>query len=260
MASGPGPLHGIGTTAVFALVLATALAGCLDFLSQGAAAGPGEWAEDFLSDETYTSLTIEVDWTSGQRPASRAMDLLEQRANERLTKPGGITLVEDDSISTSMSRWSVEEILELEEEHRDHRKEGSETAMYVVYLDGRSDRDEGDSRILGVAYSASSFAIFKESIREVASNILSVSAEDIERSVVVHELGHLLGLVNNGIRMCTDHEDDDHPKHSDNKQSVMFWAIESDAIRNFLDSLSRTNPPTQFDSDDICDMRQAGGK
>ena len=42
----------------------------------------------------------------------------------------------------------------------------------------------------------SSFALFKEKIEDSA--FLLISSTDIEKSVIVHEFGHLLGLVNNG--------------------------------------------------------------
>lgn len=255
-ASGP-----LAAPALFALLLvaAPALAGCMDFLSPAGPGGAGDWAGEFLSDDTYRSLTIEVDAIEGHAPAQSAMDLLRQRAEERLRKPDGIELTPDDAIPTSQARWSVEEIRSLEDRHRDLRKEGSNAVLYVLYLDGEF---EGGSGVVGLAYSASSFAIFKERIQELSRDqppLVGVTARDVERSVVVHELGHLLGLVDNGIPMCTPHEDPDHEHHSDNNDSVMFWAVERNPFSNFVQRFD-TTPPTQFDSDDICDMRQAGGR
>ena len=50
--------------------------------------------------------------------------------------------------------------------------------------------------VLGVAVDASTIAIFKDSVEESEGFLGRPSAEDVERSVTVHEAGHLLGLVN----------------------------------------------------------------
>jgi len=67
----------------------------------------------------------------------------------------------------------------------------------------------------------------------------------------VHEYGHLVALVNNGYESPHDHEDPDHPNHSNNDDSVMYWAIESQDIANQIDG----EPPNNFDSDDLDDLR-----
>ncbi|MDA0926436.1 MAG: hypothetical protein O3C36_07335, partial [archaeon] len=47
-----------------------------------------------------------------------------------------------------------------------------------------------------------------------------------------------------------DHEDPDHPGHSNNDESVMYWAIESTGLRNFITG----DLPTTFDDDDLADL------
>jgi hypothetical protein len=56
--------------------------------------------------------------------------------------------------------------------------------------------------------------------------------------------------------MVTPHEDGQHPKHSTNDQSVMYWAVENTlGIQGLLGTI-----PNQFDQNDIDDVRAAGGK
>ena len=78
-----------------------------------------------------------------------------------------------------------------------------------------------------------------------------ISSTVIERSVIVHEFGHLLGLINNGYQSPHNHEDSEHPHHSNNDESVKYWAIESQDIGNQIDG----EPPNNFDSDDLDDLR-----
>ena len=66
----------------------------------------------------------------------------------------------------------------------------------------------------------------------------------------MHEAGHLLGLVNLVYTSPIDHEDPDNPGHSSNEDSVMYWAIESTSIGNFISG----SIPDEFDDDDKFDL------
>jgi hypothetical protein len=70
--------------------------------------------------------------------------------------------------------------------------------------------------------------------------------------VVTHEFGHALGLVNNGALMVNAHEDGSHAGHSGNRNSVMYWAVESS---NGLPLFGSNAPPTDFDDNDRADLR-----
>ena len=107
-----------------------------------------------------------------------------------------------------------------------------------------------DDSVLGVAVDASTIALFSDSIDD-ATSIFNprISAEDIENSVMVHEFGHLLGLVNLVYTSPADHEDSD-TGHSNNEDSVMYWAVETVTISAWFSG----DLPTQFDQDDLNDL------
>ena len=107
-----------------------------------------------------------------------------------------------------------------------------------------------DESVLGVAVDASTMALFSDAIEEADGLFGRPSVEDVENSVIVHEAGHLLGLVNLVYTSPVDHEDPDHPGHSSNDDSVMYWAIESTGLVNFITG----DLPTTFDDDDLADL------
>jgi hypothetical protein len=226
------------------LVAGPATAGCFDQFMPGRAA-----AYDFLRADVFTSLVIEVDYVDGAAPHADATSLLKQRAEERLRKPDGIT-VEATRIPGGDSQWSVSDLRAAEDRNRDTRPAGGRMSLYVLYVDGDF---ADDSRVLGVHYGPTSVAMFKDRIK--AGSLAGLSVADAERAVLIHEFGHVIGLVDNGIPMVTDHEDDAHSKHSQNPNSVMYYQVETSEI-----SLLTGTPPTNFDSDDIADIRAAGGK
>lgn len=226
------------------VVGATSGAGCLDSFVPGRAA-----ALDFLRADSFTSLVIEIDHADGAAPDGSATSLLKQRAEERLRKPDGITL-QTAKIDSSKDRWSLSDIRAAEDQHRDTRPAAGRMSLYVIYLDGEFAED---GNVLGVHYGPTSVALFKDRIQ--SGSLAGLSSRDAERSVLIHEFGHVIGLVDNGIPMVKDHEDNEHPKHSSNSNSVMYHAVETSEI-----SLLTGTPPTNFDSDDIADIRAAGGK
>ena len=232
-------------TLFLAFVILTS-AGCLDSLKEELVScenRAGECRYEILQDDKYSKLHIEINYVSGYEPSSDALDLLRQRINE-VTDKKSVTISQDSFGSTDTS-YSLEEILDIEESQRKKFKDGDEFVIHILYLNGEFEDNENT---LGLAYKGSSFAIFQEKIEDAA--FLFISSEDIEKSVLVHEYGHLLGLVNMGYTSPHDHEDKDHPHHSNNEESVMYWAVESQDFYNQLDG----EPPNNFDSYDLDDL------
>jgi hypothetical protein len=82
-----------------------------------------------------------------------------------------------------------------------------------------------------------------------ASSTPIVSRSEIEDAVLMHELGHVLGLVD--LARNTGRADPEHPGHSKNQRSVMYWAVESSLIGQVLTG----SPPKDFDQQDLADLR-----
>jgi len=232
---------------VITVILVLTTPGCLDSLKDSVVSCDnitGECRYEILKGNEYSKIHIEVNYVTGNSPESDALNLLKQRIQE-VTDKSTITISQSSFGSTDNS-YTLEEILELEDKQRTRFKSGNTFVIHILYLNGEySDNDQ----TLGLAYSGTSFAIFKEKIEDAA--FLLISAKDIEKSVIVHEFGHLLGLVNNGYQSPHDHEDPQHPHHSNNEESVMYWAIESQDIGNQLDG----EPPNDFDNYDLDDLK-----
>jgi hypothetical protein len=219
----------------------------------------GSQAREYLGDAPFPALHVEIDHVSGKAPDSGAQALLGTRLNERCNKPSGIAIqVSENNLPAGGNgkKWTLEEVRQVELQHR-QTFDGTlpaTKALYMQYLDGGFEADDQDSRVLGVAYSPSSICIFKDNITAAAPGRLGQFADDVEKAVIVHELGHMLGLVNNGVGMVAPHEDTTHPKHDTNTACVMYYAVEAD-LQAFLSGI-----PNQYDAACIADMQAAGGK
>ncbi len=244
------------------VLLGTLFAGCFH------TSAPGSEGSDFLSSRV-PKMIVEIDHQNGKELAAATVELLRTRIGERLSKPGGVTY-QQGGVAVSQESWTLEEIRSAEKTHRDHDGKLDTAALYVLVVGGRYEKDTDNSRVLGVAYGPSSIAIFKDNIQTSGSGGLGLplfSGVDVEKAVLVHEFGHVLGLVNIGLDMVEPHEmaQDPVPEtsqnegrgHSNNQDSVMYWAVESSLFTQFL---GNDPPPNQFDANDLKDMRAAGGK
>lgn len=72
-----------------------------------------------------------------------------------------------------------------------------------------------------------------------------------EAAAVLHELGHLFGLVN-GTGEGEDREDKDHPRHARDEDSVMHWAVETPSLLNVFAS----GPQSDFTGPNRCEMER----
>ena len=48
----------------------------------------------------------------------------------------------------------------------------------------------------------------------------------VEQSTLVHEMGHALGFVNNGVPLASSHQDSVHGAHTVNSNCIMYWLNE----------------------------------
>lgn len=211
----------------------------------------------------HAKLLVELDYPAGASANAEAKSVLRSAIAEATGRDASnVEIVESADIPADRSKkYTLNDLIALEAEHRDRRSGGDTAVLYVLYVAGGYSEDAGDSRTLGVAYSGTSVAIFKGNIQEATRSrviggitVPTVEERCIERAVLVHEFGHAAGLVNNGAPMVRPHEDPDHPKHSSNKRSVMYYAVENTVDLFALFTGGCSDIPYQFDADDKADL------
>jgi hypothetical protein len=179
---------------------------------------------DLVNARNYRRLVVEIISEKGMSLQSETIGFLRTFLEKHLDKPGGIEIVQKESSEATHSVYTFSDIQTFEQSLRGARNSG-ETASVFVYVAGAGYAD--DASVLGIAYGNSSIAMFEKVIRDNSGGLLQVPLQTVESAVITHEIGHLLGLVNNGVEMVDPHQDLQNGKHCNNKNCLMYYATET---------------------------------
>ena len=217
----------------------------------------GDSANDLLDDGRFTELSLEIFYVEGLRPTATTLNDFEDFLAQRLNKPGGITINLSEIASPGQGVYSITDIRALEDSIRTGYNQGETIQVFGIFLDGEYSENTDEGSVLGVAYRNTSFVIFAETLREFSGQPLAPSTAVLETTIINHEFGHLLGLVNVGTPMQTHHQDVENGRHCTTEDCLMFWTAETG--EGLVNMLSGGNV-AELDVFCLEDLRANGGK
>ena len=209
----------------------------------------GASAHDLLSAAKYTTINIQIQYMPGYQPDATAISNVTAYLNTLCNKPGGITITQSQ-IAGSGDTLNPEKVGIIERQNRTAYTNGSTIAFYILITDGY----DTSGTVLGFAYRNTSICLFGKNIFNNSGGLSEPSREALESSVLEHELGHMMGLVNLGTPMVADHQDYAHGNHCNNKQCLMYYSIELHT------SILYPNAIPALDSSCLNDLHANGGK
>ncbi|MEX0845096.1 MAG: hypothetical protein WD022_07425 [Balneolaceae bacterium] len=216
---------------------------------------PGISANDFLSDERFTKLEVELDYMQGYAPNADALDSLEAFLERRLNKVSVSILQPTEIPAAGQVSYTATDIRNLEAKHRNEFTRDSTLSAYMIIVDSHYK----DGNVLGIAYYNTSSAFFGGTYDDVSGGFNEPSRRLTESISYRHEFGHLLGLVNipnSGTNMQTNHQDTDHGHHCTNNSCLMYFAMEQAGL---FDQFFGESIPA-LDENCIADLRGNGGR
>ncbi len=211
---------------------------------------------DFLSSGKYTELVIEAVYVEGYQPTPSALNNVVAFLAQRLNKPAGITVVQRSVASPGRTTVDVDFIRQVEKANRQRVTGGKTLTAWLYFSDAEYSNSTSASKVLGVAYGYSSIAIFEKSVLEFTGGLNQPTAAALETTILSHEFGHVLGLVNNGTSMVSPHQDTGHSAHCSDTECLMYYKAETNVIAG--DVLGGGVP--ELDVNCIADLKAAGGK
>jgi hypothetical protein len=205
-----------------------------------ATGGPGDLAQDLLRPQPAPKDILELIFQSDAAPDTRAVDHVR---NTLASVSGKSVSTPRVAINGGAQNWTAGQLRQLADDATAQKQGGGQAVIHLLYLHGTYG---GDTSVLGITVRADVVAVFQDQVVNSESPV--ASAATIEDAVTMHEVGHVLGLVD--LVLHTGRADPDHPGHSRNKGSVMYWAIDSDLFSQVLSG----PPPVDFDNADLADL------
>ena len=201
---------------------------------------PGSFAPVILQGSRSNAVVVEIRTQSSADPQQASIDHLTAVLQSVTGK--SVSVVRGAGISGGAKSWSADE---LRSAGAAGAGQGGDAAViHLLFVHGDFG---GDSGVLGVSVRGDTAAVFLDQVD--ASSTPLVGSSGIETAVVTHEVGHLMGLVD--LFLHTGRQDPQHPGHSTNTKSVMYWAVESNLVADLLQG----GPPKDFDSADLADLQ-----
>ncbi len=218
----------------------------------------GTSAEELLSSGDFESLTIELVYAEGFRPNTQSITNFKAFLEARVNKPGGISILETVIDPPANAPFTIQEIVQIEDQNRTQYNNGQNIAVYIFFANGSSSNDTPTKVTLGSAYRNTSIVIYEKTLQNLNDEGLNLIT--LETSTLNHEFGHLFGLVNiveDDIH--TEHEDAENDKHCNVEDCLMYF--ESAALKTAV--MSRffgKNSVAELDVLCIEDLQAKGGK
>ncbi|MEO6539847.1 MAG: hypothetical protein ABIN74_02605 [Ferruginibacter sp.] len=212
----------------------------------------GASANDLLSASKYTSIKIEIQYMPGFQPDASSVNNLTALLNSLVNKPGGVTVIQTQIATAGKTVLSLNDIATIEKNNRTAYTSGSQLGVYFLFTDGNYDQ----ANVLGIAYRNTSMSIFGKTIHDNSGGLGQASRIKVESTVLEHEFGHILGLVDLGSLMQAAHKDAAHGNHCNNSNCLMYYASETTDILGIL--ITGSVPP--LDANCKADLTANGGK
>lgn len=201
---------------------------------------PGSFARAVLRPDLSQQIVLEVHVAPGAEPSAATLEHVRATLAAVTGKP--TTLVTTPAPGDDV--WTDAGLRQAADAGATTAQGAGTAVLRLLFLRGTY---EGEGGVLGVAVRGDVAAVFADRTASAAG--LLGDPQAIAVAVATHEVGHLLGLVD--LVLATGRADPEHPGHSSNPASVMYWAVESDLVASVLGA----RPPRDFDGDDLADLR-----
>jgi len=216
----------------------------------------GVSANDLLSAQRYKAINIQFCNVNKHPFPDSVVQAGVAFLNKYCNKPDGI-YISYKNIPLQGGNLYVDDLITIEKLYREKfqvsGRDGIDTlGIFVLLTEG----DYYEKNVLGVAYKNTSVALFGGIIAENSGGLGQPSFASVTTAVLQHELGHILGLVNVGTALQSNHQDEAHGKHCDVPGCLMNYQMQTTDIKNifFGNTIPVLDPKCE------ADLRANGGK
>lgn len=196
-----------------------------------------------MRNSDFNAINIEVFYVTNLQPAAESLEVF-RRDVLNITQKESVTMLPPKEIprqaAISKQTW-----WNISEEFRTRPLfDGRNLTIMAFFLDECLPTEVNASLCQAIGYTTSFYGLI-EVFPEAFQIYDPAFRAAYDYVVLLHEFGHLIGLVDNGMRMQRDHENPDISAHSANPESIMWPGMPADGAALW----NRT-----FDADDYADI------
>jgi len=167
----------------------------------------GDGKSDYLLDEKYTSLYIEVDQYDDCNISEESMNGVQGEISRIINKPGGVSYkISDDTIALANDGYNSEGIRNLAQRYQNNATSDTQAVLYIMCLN----RYEEQLSNIGQTVHEDGVVVFWDTIQKLASSSTEMIQTYIS-STILHEFGHQLGLDHSNDTNCLMSESVESP-------------------------------------------------
>jgi hypothetical protein len=207
----------------------------------------GSSANGLLSSSKYQTLELEINYMQAYPLSDAVIDHLTNYLKTYLNKPGGINVYRQ-VINDDKTTLGISDVVALERKVRTKFTRPGVIAVHIMVVDA----EFTEFTVLGNAYWNTSMSVYGRTIDRYSGGNGQVSTDHLFSTLIEHEFGHLLGLVDQGSPMVVAHKDVNNGAHCINPYCLMHHVIETASV----------SAPRIPVLDDFCqdDLKNNGGK
>lgn len=209
----------------------------------------GSSAHGLLTASPYEALQIDINYMPGFSADTASINNLVIFLKKYLNKPDGINVFQHQIAASNKSILTTPEIVNIEVRNRAFFTSPGLLCIHILITDGSFTNLE----TFATSYWNTSICIFGRTIKDNSDGPFFVTKSRLLSTVLQHEMGHLLGLVDQGSPMQQNHKDVANGAHCSNTNCLMHYTINTNAA-------SMANAIPLPDADCLYDLKANGGK
>ena len=202
-----------------------------------------------LLDKTKPKLLVEIQYMPGYQLQEQTIRNFTSFLRAYLNKPGGIEVTQKEIPETGAVTKSLIDVARIEQQYRTAFNTDDQVSVHVLVTNS----GYTTNKVLGIAFRNTSLCLFGKTIHQNSGGIDQASRIKTESTILTHEFGHLLGLVDLGSPMQTNHRDAAHNNHCIDATCLMQYGVQTNL-------LAVTGNIPVLDANCRNDLRANGGK
>lgn len=163
----------------------------------------------------------------GIKPDNKSLANLRKFLLEHLNKSKGISIVTKEIDPGAKRVLNIKDVKVIEKYYRSIYSYSDQISIYILYTNG----EFVNKRILGHAYKNTSIVTYGKAIEKNSGTFRKRNRTDLETTILLHEMGHLLALAKEGTIMYTNHIDSEHKSHCEDKDCLMYYGIDISEVQ-----------------------------